>query len=144
MTMGLSCIRTAKTPSARRSSRRDGSRNACGGPPGAENGYFFANAVRDPSACAIGQQQLDHLRKNTRIRGNDLAAVQVLVFALQIADQSAGLGNQKAARGYVPGVQAHFPEAVVIARRDIGEIERGGAGATHPAVAAIIARIIAT
>ena len=40
--------------------------------------------------------------------------------------------HEQAARGDIPRVEPHFPEAVVEARRDVGEIERGGAGPAQP------------
>ena len=56
---------------------------------------------------------------------NDLAAVQIVAVAGQVADQSARFQDQQAAGSDVPRIEADLPEAVVEAGGDIGEIERG-------------------
>ena len=51
------------------------------------------------------------------------------VAAVELGDEPAGLAHQQNARGDVPARQAVFPESVIAAGRDIGEIERGRAEA---------------
>ena len=104
------------------------------------------SGMRRDVAHEIGakrRQRGDHLRENLGGRGDDLAAVQKIAFAGQIADQAAGFLDQKAARGDVPGIQADFPESVVETRRrrrrGRARPRRGGAG---PRCCSIIAFII--
>src|SRR5579862_4963119 len=80
---------------------------------------------------AIGRERLYHLREHLRRRRDDLSAVKIVAFAGEIADQAAGLEHEQASGGDVPRVQADFPEAVVEARGDIRQIERGRARATQ-------------
>ena len=54
--------------------------------------------------------------------------MQKFAIAGEIADEAARFLDEQAAGGDVPRVEPDFPEPVVETRRDIGEIERGGAG----------------
>ena len=60
--------------------------------------------------------------------GDDVPALRVRL-AGQRADAAAGFEDQQRARGGVPRRQADLPEPVEAARRDISEVERGGARA---------------
>ena len=53
------------------------------------------------------------------------------VGAAIIGDEPARFADQQHAGGGVPDVEIVFPEAVHPARRDPGEVERGGAEAAH-------------
>ena len=63
--------------------------------------------------------------------GEHVAFVQIIGFAGEIADQAAGLGDQQRAGRDVPGLQAFLEEAVDAAGGDIGQVQRGGAGAAQ-------------
>src|SRR5690606_4551296 len=56
----------------------------------------------------------------------------VAVVALEVAHQAAGLHDQQRAGGDVPGREAEFPESVQPPGGHVGEVERGGARASHP------------
>src|SRR6266567_5012249 len=59
-------------------------------------------------------KHLDYLSEDFGIRGNDLAAVQIRVISQEIAHETAGLQDEQAPRRDIPGIEADFPEAVVI------------------------------
>ncbi len=75
-----------------------------------------------------GESSLTICDEDLRVCRDHLAAVQVIAFAGQVADQAARLEHEQAPGGNVPGIEPDFPEAVVEARGDVGEIERGGTG----------------
>ena len=60
---------------------------------------------------AVRRQRLHHLGEDLRIRGDDLSAVQVVAFALQVADQAARFEHQQAAGRDVPRVEARLPRS---------------------------------
>ena len=65
--------------------------------------------------------------------GDHLVAAHELRAAGEIADASAGLGDQQRAGGDVPRPEAHLEEAVEPAGRDVGDVERTGTGAAQRA-----------
>ena len=88
--------------------------------------------ARSQRGAILRAERLDHFaQKYVDSLSNDLATEQILVFAIQIADQPAGLGNEQTACGHVPWVEADFPKAIVIARGDISEVERGRTGTAN-------------
>src|SRR5690606_17942462 len=54
-----------------------------------------------------------------------------MVVTGEVAQQSAGFLNQQAACGHVPFSQTEFPEGVIAAGGDVGQIEAGGAAAAN-------------
>ena len=81
--------------------------------------------------AGVGRQDLHQLAVDLRVARHHLALVEVVGLAGEVADQAAGLGDDQRARGDVPGVQPGLEEAVVPARGDITQIERGRTRATH-------------
>src|SRR5882762_873145 len=77
------------------------------------------------------RQQLDHLRKDTWIRGDDPPAVKKRPFTIEIADQPARLDDEQATGRDIPGIQAYFPKAVVITGGHVREVERCRAGTAN-------------
>ena len=98
----------------------------------------MARAAKGSLIALAGQlglvrgEDVDHLREDLGRRRDHLAAVQEVAFAREVADEAAGFLHEKASCRDVPGIEPDFPEAVVEARRDVGEIERGGAGPAQP------------
>ena len=65
------------------------------------------------------------------VGGDDLAAVQAIGAAGEIADDAARLAHQHDARRHVPEIDVALPIAVEAAGRRPGEVQRGGAEAAH-------------
>ena len=59
--------------------------------------------------------------------GCNVPGFQIIITAGQRADPASGLDDQKCARRDVPLLETQFPETVKSARRNIGQIEGGGA-----------------
>ena len=57
------------------------------------------------------------------ITRNHFAALDHLLATAKIAAETARFAHQQHAGCHVPGLQAAFPEAVIAARRHMGEIE---------------------
>src|SRR6266568_4000427 len=72
---------------------------------------------------------LKHLREDLRVAADDAARIEVAGVAAKIPDQAARFLHQQRARRHVPGREAHFPEAVEPAGRDVGDVEGRGARA---------------
>ena len=67
--------------------------------------------------------------EEARRRGDHLVGAQVLAAAGEIPDAAARLADEQAARGDVPRLEAHHPEAVESSRRDVREVKCAGARA---------------
>jgi len=77
------------------------------------------------------QMRLDGLQQLDEYLGvacDYIAGIQIIFLAGEIADQAAGLDHQQAAGRDVPGIQADLEEAVGAARRQPGQVQRGGTG----------------
>src|SRR6187549_3310131 len=83
---------------------------------------LVGGAARD---VRVRREQLDELPVDLRAAGDDLALVQELGLAGEVADESPGLGNDQRAGGHVPGGEPGLEERVVPAGRDVAEVERG-------------------
>ena len=79
----------------------------------------------------VRQQQFPQCVVHFRRAGDDVAALEVVAVAVKFADQAAGFAHEQRAGSDVPGVQTEFPEAVVAAGREPGQVERRGARAPH-------------
>jgi preprotein translocase subunit SecF len=79
----------------------------------------------------LGGAELGEARIDLRRAGEDVAGFEVILTAVEAADDAARLANDQAARCKVPGRQACFPEAVESAGGDVTKIESGGAGAPY-------------
>jgi hypothetical protein len=66
-----------------------------------------------------------------RIRREQAAGLQRVFAAVQLGHDAAGFLDEQDSRGHVPGLQVQLPEGIEPAARDVGEVERGGAGAAH-------------
>ena len=85
-------------------------------------------------ACATSsewREQGNHLAKDLRAGGDDVALVQVLRLTTEFTDDAARFRDHQGAGGDIPGFQAFFVEAVQAAASDVGQVQRGRAGATH-------------
>src|SRR5690606_25526741 len=95
----------------------------------------LASASASASASALHrrcQVRLDggqHGLEALRIAGNDLALFQELVATGEVADQAARLLNEQATGGHVPFGQTEFPEGVIAAGGNVGQIQAGSATA---------------
>src|SRR5437667_2236281 len=103
-----------------------------GGNPPPMAALFFDGCGLTLERVAIGREQLDHLRKDARVGCDQLTSEQIAALTLEIADQASCFDDQKAARCHIPGVQANFPETVVITSGHIRQIERSRAGPPQP------------
>ena len=56
-----------------------------------------------------------------------MARVEVVFAAVEAAEDTAGLADDQAAGGDVPGLEAGFPEGIETSRGDIAQVDRGGA-----------------
>ena len=59
------------------------------------------------------------------IAGNQLPPLDRLISAAEIGHESSRLAHQQYARCHIPRMQGAFPEAIIAAGCDVGEIERG-------------------
>src|SRR6185369_17814697 len=93
----------------------------------------LARRVADRPAADLGEggEQLDELAVDLRVAGDDLALVEEVGLAGEVADQPAGFGDEERPGGDVPRRQAGFEEAVVPAGGDVAEVERSGAWPAH-------------
>src|SRR5690242_9998589 len=51
--------------------------------------------------------------------------------AIEVGDDATGLTDEENAGGDVPWREGHLPEGLEAAAGDVGEVERGGAGAAN-------------
>ena len=72
-----------------------------------------------------------HRRVDEAVGGEDLAAVEGELAAVEVGDAAAGFLEQQIAGGGVPGIEAELPVAVEAAAGDVGQVERRRAGATN-------------
>src|SRR4051794_34571750 len=84
-------------------------------------------ARRPARDVRVGREQMHQLAVDLRAAGDDLALVQEVGFAGEVADQPAGFGDEQRSGGDVPGRKPGLEEAVVPAGRDVAEVERSGA-----------------
>src|SRR3546814_16347220 len=66
------------------------------------------------------------------VGGEEFVAFDHPVAAAKIGDEAARLAHQQDAGGDIPFLQILFPESVVAAGGDPGEVERGGAETADP------------
>ena len=78
-----------------------------------------------------GRQQLVQPGMQLVVRGEHLALRNRTIGTAIVGDEAAGFLDQQIAGRDVPRLQSAFPEGVEPARRDPGEIERGGAQAAQ-------------
>src|SRR5579872_1707138 len=78
----------------------------------------------------VGEQG-EQLRLNLAVRRENLFARDAVVFAGKIRYTAAGLFNQQDACRSIPRVEIELPKGLHPAGGDIGQIERGRAGAAH-------------
>src|SRR5215469_4010287 len=91
-----------------------------------DGGYWSA-----APAAVLAQDILDERTQGqvqVVVGGKHVTRRQHLVPAREVAHIPAGLAHQEDAGGDIPGREPEFPVAVVAPRRDIGKVERGGAG----------------
>ncbi len=81
-------------------------------------------------------QNLQHRLEDLRIRGDDVAAVEILLIADEIADEAARFLHEQYAGRHVPRLESELPEAVGATCRYVSEIERSRAGAANAAALA--------
>src|SRR5215207_173253 len=72
-----------------------------------------------------------HLAKKLGIGGDHIAG-RHRIAALDVDDAAAGFADDEYSGGQIPRLEATFPKGIETARRDIGKIETGGAGAAQP------------
>src|SRR5690606_37327700 len=79
----------------------------------------------------IRRQRLDQLAIDARRAGHQLALVEEVGLAREVADQAAGLGDDERARGHIPGAQARLEETIVVTSRHVAQVQGRGAGAAQ-------------
>ena len=94
----------------------------------ARAGFFVGAACVTSSEW---RQQGNHLAKDLRAGGDDVALVQVVRFAAEFTDDAARFRDHQGAGGDIPWLQAFFVEAVQAAASDVGQVQCGRAGATY-------------
>src|SRR5690606_29944729 len=72
--------------------------------------------------CQVRLDGGQHGLETLRIAGHDLAFFQELVATGEVADQAARLLNEQATGGHVPFGQTEFPEGVIAAGGNVGQI----------------------
>ncbi len=72
-----------------------------------------------------------------RIAGDDRGRGERRLRTLERGHYAAGLADEQGAGGEVPGHEDQLPERVEAAAGDVGEVERGGAGAADMAEAVV-------
>ena len=82
-------------------------------------------------ALPASLQHAQQLAVHGLVAGDDVAAGEHGVAAVEIGDEAAGLAHQDDAGRHVPGREAALPVGVEAAGRDPGEIERGRAEAAQ-------------
>src|SRR5690606_15653594 len=82
--------------------------------------------AQTPLAQRSGEQ-LMQLAVDGIIARDNLPPLDRLIAAAKIRDEAACFTHHQDAGCDIPGLQAALPEAVIAARRDMSEVERGGA-----------------
>ena len=78
----------------------------------------------------VGEKVL-HRRVDEAVGGEDLAAVEGELAAVEVGDAAAGFLDEEIAGGGVPGIELELPVAVEASAGDVGEIKAGRTGATN-------------
>src|SRR5690606_22369582 len=79
--------------------------------------------------CQVRLDGGQHGLETLRVAGNHLAFFQELVATGEVADQAARFLDQQATGGHVPFGQTEFPEGVIAAGGNVGQIQAGSAAA---------------
>ncbi len=89
---------------------------------------------RDERSDAGGEggEELRERGVGLGVAGDDVAAVEIAVAAVEVADAPAGLANDQRAGRDVPLAQAQLEERVDAPGRDVAQVERRGARSPHP------------
>ena len=71
---------------------------------------------------------LEQLHEDLGAARHDVARLEIVFLAGEVADQATGLDHQQATRRDIPGVEPDLEEAIGAAGRQPGQVERRGAG----------------
>ena len=83
------------------------------------------------SCSQMRRDDLQQQRMDVRVACAEVSGLEKGVRAVQVADHAARLGDQQAACGDVPRLEAGFKEAVVATRCDPRQVQCGRAGAAQ-------------
>src|SRR5450830_1293733 len=81
------------------------------------------------------RKQIDLLREDLGIAGQNITLVEVVRIALEAADDTTGFGDQQGTGRNIPRFQTFFEEAIETTGGDIGQVKRSSAGTAQAGTA---------